>query len=179
MTDKEIERIYRRHRPAFMAWAAKNFDLGEDAALDVYQEASVVFVRNIRLGKLDRTACEPSTYLFAIGRNLALKHLRHRKAHALPVSMAVLEPAVAPEQEVLAQEEHSRLLITQGMANLSEKEQEVLRLYYFEDRSMAEIAGIMGYNNADVAKKMKYVSFRKLATLLLPSKKPKRTAHAG
>lgn len=178
MSDKEIELIYLGHRPAFKAWAAKNFGLTEADALDVYQEATVAFVRNVRLGKLDTTACEPSTYLFAIGRNLALNHIRLNNSRSGSGILSVHEPAQAPEQDLNAEEEHSLHLISRGMAKLSMKEQEVLRLYYFEDRSMAQIAKIMGYNNADVAKKMKYVSFRKLAALILPAKAANSPAYA-
>ncbi len=90
--------------------------------------------------------------------------------------LEVPEPVQIPEYERLTDELHAKDVLARGMEHLSEKEREILRLYYFEERSMADIAGIMGYNNSDVAKKMKYMSFRKLAALITKTMAPRRTA---
>ena len=177
MSDKEIERIYLDHRSAFKAWAGRTFGLSGADAQDVYQEAIVAFVRNVRNGRHDPSSCAPGTYLFALGRNLALKHLRRDK-DALTNGLQLVLPAPDPSSvEERMDEEHEQHLIQLGMAQLTDREREILRLYYFEERSMSEIAGIMGYNNADVAKKMKHVSFRKLATLIRKALAPRSTAH--
>ncbi len=176
MTDPEIERIYLRYRSSFLAWSAKRFGLSKDEALDVYQEAIIAFTRNVRTGRFDPSASEPSTYLFAIGRNQALNVLRDRKGQVAH-QQSILHIAHPPESEQRHDEEYTTHLISAGMRTLSEKEQEILRLYYVEDRSMTEISVAMGYNNADVAKKMKYVAFRKLAALITKAVAPQRAAH--
>ncbi|MFN8350182.1 MAG: sigma-70 family RNA polymerase sigma factor [Flavobacteriales bacterium] len=177
MTDQEIGALYLKHRRSFLGWAVRTYGLSEEEALDIYQEATVAFVRNVRSGKLDDLLCEPSTYLFAIGRNLALKSLRVQRHAGRTAAMEALD-AVAPEHERLEDELHAQHVLAQGMGLLTEKERQVLRLYYFEERSMTDIAQIMGYNNADVAKKMKYVSFRKLAALITKAAIPKSSVHA-
>lgn len=176
MTDPEIERIYLRYRSAFLAWAGKQFGVSRDEAMDVYQDAIVAFVRNVREGRYDPSASEPSTYLFAIGRNLALNALRRRNGQA-DHDLSRLHIAHPAESELAHDQEHTAHLIAHGMARLTDKEREILRLYYSEDRSMTEIAATMGYNNADVAKKMKYVAFRKIATLINKVAAPERAAH--
>ncbi len=176
MTDQEIERIYLHHRTPFKVWAVKHFSLRDEEALDVYQEAIVAFVRNVRNSRYDPTSCTPATYLFAIGRNLALKAIRAQRNNGRNDVLGVLEPTQKPEYELLTEELHTKDVLARGMEHLSEKEREILRLYYFEERSMTDIADIMGYNNADVAKKMKYVSFRKLAALITKAVAPRRTA---
>jgi len=176
MTDAEIEALYLRHRRPFIAWAAKQFGLAQEDALDVYQEAIIAFVRNVRAGRYDPAASEPSTYLFAIGRNQALNALRRRKGRDAR-NVSDLRIAHSPESEQRHDEEHNAHLIAGGMAALSEKEREILRLYYSEERSMTEIAEAMGYHNADVAKKMKYVAFRKIAALITKTVAPQRPAH--
>ena len=176
MTDKEIEQIYLRHRSSFLTWSAKQFGLSRDEALDIYQEAIIAFTRNVRTGKFDPAASEPSTYLFAIGRNHALHLLRRRNGRGIQ-DLSRLHIAHPSESEHHHEQEHTSYLISSGMAALSEKEREILRLYYFEDRSMAEIAKALGYNNADVAKKMKYVAFRKIAALITKPVAPERSAH--
>lgn len=176
MTDQEIERIYLRYRSAFLAWSRKQFGLPKDDALDVYQEAIIAFTRNVREGKFDPSTTEPSTYLFAIGRNHALNTVRRRKGQPA-LDASVLHIAHPPENEQWHDEAHRTHLIGHGMKALTEKEREILRLYYTEERSMTEIADAMGYNNADVAKKMKYVAFRKIAALITKAVALERSAH--
>ena len=176
MTDKEIERVYLQHRTLFLSWSVKRFGLSKDEALDVYQEAIVAFTRNVRGDKFNPTSSVPSTYLFAIGRNLALNTIRSRRSDHWE-DVPRLHIAHPPESDRLFEEQHKVHLIDNGMKALTEKEREILRLYYMEDRSMTEIALVMGYNNALVAKKMKCVAFRKLATHILKMVNPERTAH--
>ncbi len=121
MTDAEIEALYLRHRRPFIAWAAKQFGLAQEDALDVYQEAIIAFVRNVRAGRYDPAASEPSTYLFAIGRNQALNALRRRKGRDAR-NVSDLRIAHSPESEQRHDEEHNAHLIAGGMAALSEKE---------------------------------------------------------
>jgi RNA polymerase sigma factor (sigma-70 family) len=166
MTDREIEQLYLEHRPRFSRWAGRCFRLGAQDALDLYQDAVVVFVRNVRVGRLDPVSCTPVTYLFAIGRNLALKRLRDGKRTLAPDELDDELLSVPADLDELMREEHHQYLVRNGMARLSDREREIIRLYYFEERSMAEIASLMGYKNADVAKKMKHVSFQKLAEFI-------------
>ncbi len=172
MSDHEIEHLYLQHRSGFASWCARNFRLSGQDALDLYQDAVVVFVRNVRDGRLDPAACAPATYLFAIGRNLALKRIRDSKRTMAPEELAETLLSVPSELDGAMEEEHGHYVIRTGMAGLSDRERELLRLYYFEERSMAEIATLMGYKNADVAKKMKHVSFLKLAELIGRAEQP-------
>lgn len=172
MSDQEIEHLYLLHRTRFKGWAHRQFGLAEMDALEVYQEAVVAFVRNVRNGRFDPKSCEPATYLYAIGRNLALKRLRDHKDHLGLEEPDALLLSMAPEWDGVEQEAHDQHTLKTGMARLTEREQEILRLYYHEQRSMSEIAEIMGYKNADVAKKMKHLSFRKLAGLIAQTMLP-------
>jgi len=166
MSDQEIEQLYLQHRPRFISWAGRCFRFGAQDALDLYQDAVVGFVRNVRDGRLDPAACTPATYLFAIGRNLALKRLRDGKRTVAPDELDDELLSVPADLDELMREEHHQYLVRNGMARLSDREREIIRLYYFEERSMAEIASLMGYKNADVAKKMKHVGFQKLAEFI-------------
>lgn len=176
MTDQEIEHIYLRHRSAFLGWSAKQFGLSREDALDIYQEAIVAFTRNVRAGKFVPSASEPSTYLFAIGRNQALNLIRSRNSGRAEEDVA-LRIAHPPETDQLHEDEHNAHLISTGMRSLSDKEQEILRLFYAEERSMTEIAEALGYTNADTAKKMKYVAFRKFAARIMKTVAPERAVH--
>jgi RNA polymerase sigma-70 factor (ECF subfamily) len=172
MSDQEIEHLYLLHRTPFTGWAYSQFGLAEKDALEVYQDAVLAFVRNVRNGRFDPEICGPATYLYAIGRNLALKLLRDRKDHLGLEEPDALLLSMAPEWDGQEKEAHDQHTLKTGMAGLTERERQILRLYYHEHRSMSEIATIMGYKNADVAKKMKHLSFRKLAGLIAQTMLP-------
>lgn len=167
MTGEAISALYLSNRRPFVKWAYKQFGLSEADALDVYQEAIMAFVRQQPLAGV-ALQCKPSTFLFAIGRNLALKQLRDRMRHGNNDHAAFRpkEPMNDPQVFLDAEREHARQVIEAGMAALSDRQREVLRLYYFDGKNMAEIAELMGYNNPNVAKKMKYEGFRKLSALV-------------
>lgn len=167
VTEQAISSTYLSNRGPFVKWARKKFGLREVDALDVYQEAIMAFVRH-QGHQGNALHCEPSTFLFAIGRNLALKHIRNRGRQSdVDLGDADLAGQLNdPEVLLDAERDHACQVIQDGLAALSDRQREVLRLYYFEEKSMAEIAVIMGYNNADVAKKMKYEGFRKLSSLV-------------
>lgn len=172
MSDPEIEQLYLLHKQRFTAWALRQFRLAGEDALEVYQEAVVAFVRNVRNGRFDPASCEPATYLYAIGRNLALKRLRDHKDHLDLGGPEASEVYIDPEFDGLMQEAHDQHMLKEGMARLTEREREILRLYYQEGRTMTDIADLMGYKNSDVAKKMKHMSFRKLAGFIAQTMLP-------
>ncbi|MBK6369393.1 MAG: sigma-70 family RNA polymerase sigma factor [Flavobacteriales bacterium] len=147
------------------------FGISKADAEDIYQESvTALAIRNGKVHGLD-IDCEPSTFLYAVGRNQSLKFLRSRKSNLTNSLKAINSNALAeqPEVDAMFESEHNRALIREGLARLTERQREVLRLYYFEERSMQEVATIMGYNNADVAKKMKYEGLKKLSMLIVRS----------
>ena len=47
-----IAAIYRQLRPEFLSWAALRFKVDQEQIIDVFQEAVIVFYRNVAKGKL-------------------------------------------------------------------------------------------------------------------------------
>src|SRR6056297_2665809 len=71
-----LDEVYLENRDAFLNCIAKNFNLKEEDAADIYQDTLIVFYENVRKGKLKQLSVNLQTYLFSVGKNLALK--RHR-----------------------------------------------------------------------------------------------------
>ena len=82
------------------------------------------------------------TWLFAIGRNLALKHLR--KKRFLPLDREGRDDGTqndTPETDLIKNEQYKQLYL--AMEKLNPDYREILHLIYFEDMSMDEAAVIM------------------------------------
>jgi RNA polymerase sigma-70 factor, ECF subfamily len=115
--------------------------------LGSFQEAEEltqdVFVAAWRKGAhFDASRGRLSTWLMAIGHNLAIDRLRHRSGAARPSLVLVDEtpdPPVSHEDELLDRETARRAL-----AALSAQDQELLSLAYFRGMTAREIAELQG-----------------------------------
>ncbi|HRI60045.1 MAG TPA: sigma-70 family RNA polymerase sigma factor [Saprospiraceae bacterium] len=121
-------------------------------AQDVFQEALVLFDRNLREGRFEGKSAL-TTYFVAIAKWRWVT-LRRQQGRYQELSPAQYDGEVeSPEAETLRAEH--RELLTEAMGHIGERCRELLRLYQL-DYAMEEIAGKMGYSGADVAKKEAY-----------------------
>ena len=127
-------------RPGLQAYLT---GLVGDAALaeDLTQET---FVRLCIKRPPDRGGASFKTWLYAIGRNLALDALRRRQRRGEQPLESLPERAdedAAPEALLLRQERAQAL--RRAMARLPAQQREILRLTYFEGFETAELAKIL------------------------------------
>lgn len=130
-------------------------------AQDIFQESLVLLDRNVREGRFEGKSLL-STYFVAIAKWRWLT-VRRQQGRYTDLSPTHYDEAVeSPETETIRSE--YRELFQEALGQIGERCRELLRLYQL-DHSMEEIAGIMQYNNADVAKKEAYrcrMRFREL-----------------
>ena len=121
-------------------------------AQDVFQEALVLFDRNVREGRFERKSAL-ATYFVAIAKWRWVT-LRRQQGRYTEISPAQYDgEAESPETETLRAEH--RELLAGAMGQIGERCRELLRLYQL-DYAMEEIAAKMGYSGADTAKKEAY-----------------------
>ena len=89
------------------------------------------------------------TWLYTIGRNLALDHLRRQKHKTVSIDDCpeVSDGEPVPENRYLIQED--KKLLHQTMKDLKPEYRQVLFLVYFEGFSCAEVGKIMGKSTAN------------------------------
>lgn len=114
-----------------------------DAALaeDLTQEA---FVRLCLRRPPERGDAGVKTWLYTVGRNLALDALRRRKRRGeqpLEAAPAQENPAASPETLLLQRERAAA--VHRAMAQLPAQQREILRLTYFEGFDLAALARIL------------------------------------
>ncbi len=130
-------------------------------AQDMFQEALVILDRNVREGRYEARSAL-STYFVAIAKWRWVT-VRRQQGRYTDLSPTHYDGEVeSPEAEAIRTE--YRELFQQALAQIGERCRELLRLYQL-DHSMEEIAQIMHYNSADVAKKEAYrcrMRFREL-----------------
>ena len=109
----------------------------EEVMMDAYAEAAA------GTGFSGRSSFK--TWLFAVGKKMAL--MRERKKHILflPVDETEeqeCEMAEPPEMEMLREERNRQLY--QALSGLKSEYRQILTLLYFEDMSMEEVERIIG-----------------------------------
>ena len=135
------ERLFRDHNRALIRYLLTRLD-SEHEARDVAQEAYV------RLLQLDTPGAISflRAYLFKIATNIAVDRVRHksmsRRAHDDISQRAAVDSAPSAERTAIAHEELAT--IGRALNELPPKCRHAFCLHRFSDRSIEEIATIMG-----------------------------------
>lgn len=127
---------------------------------DILQEGILKLDELIREGTF-RGGCRVETFLLGICKNLIRDGVRTRSKVSLKGQITEAEcpdaDAVADRLEFAEQSEDERRrdeLLDQSIENLRENCQDALKTYYFEQKTMTDVAERRGLANADQAKKL-------------------------
>lgn len=168
-----LKKIYFLYREQFEFWIVQSFNIQSEDVKDIYQDSILAMYENIKKGKFTGELCSLKTYLFAIGRNITLHHLKKsstRKEYSH--DEAVLNEVIIKEsvddffEKISIKEQTERAKIIKDKLSLLKKPcREIILLYYFEQLNMQEISQKLAYKNTNVAKAQKYRCMSKLLNL--------------
>ena len=138
-----------------------------DDAKDMLQESIIVLWQNVSAGRF-KLQSKLSTYLVAVAKNKWMVEMRKKKRfvqddppeHAYPSEPGILDKLV--DDEML---DRVRFALDQ----IKPVCKQLLLLFYFEERSMEEIANILSFANMNVAKAKKYQCKKALQDVVLQS----------
>jgi len=162
---KALEDIYRNYRDEFLAFSTK-FNVGEQEAKDVYQDAILVLIENIRKGKLVELKSSVKTYLFSIGKYMFYERGRKKgkviykeevEGELEVGEMQISDPVIlTTEQQLLQKYFHQ----------LGKKCRQILTYFYYRGYDNDEIADALGYENKNVVKSQKSRCLRQIKDLI-------------
>ena len=140
--NEDLKTLLARHREGltlFLYGFLHNMEDAEDIMLYAFAEAAsgtAVFSGRSSF----------KTWLFSIGRNQAMKHLRKRRFFFVSADDAgeITDPADTPETTRLEDERNRHLY--QALDALNTEYRQVLFLLYFEQMSVEEAAAVMKKN---------------------------------
>ncbi|RMH61224.1 MAG: sigma-70 family RNA polymerase sigma factor [Calditrichaeota bacterium] len=172
LSDKEIVRrvrendrtllgqLYIHYSPAIVRFV-KNHGGSQSDAEDVMQEAIIVLWKRIVADTLEPRA-RISTFLFAVAKNIWFNETRRRKRHAIPGTDQEAHADSTPDalETVLSTEQQQQ--VHRALNALQKVCRDLLLLFYFEKRSMSEIAAHLNFANSNTAKAKKYQCLKKL-----------------
>lgn len=165
--DGALRTIYRSWQGEFTSLVSKYSRLDRDELADIFQDAAIILVQNVRSGKLEVLTSSVKTYLFGIGKKLLLKR------HSVPVRTVFLpeiNDAIANSFEFSAHQaietdETSQQLRT-ALGQLGDICQRILTLTFYDNLRSAAIAKTMGYSDETVVRVQRLRCMRKLRELV-------------
>ena len=142
--DEDLRELLARYREElcfFLYGLVRNMEDAEELMLDAFAVASS--------GKanFEGRSCF-KTWLFGIGRNLALKHLRKQRFFLFSLNEEMAADEGVPEVEIL-RSERNRMLY-EAMDQIPSDYRQALHLLYFENMSEDEVALVLKKNKKQV-----------------------------
>lgn len=156
--------LYRQSCTPVTALVTRNSGTGQDAD-DVLQEALVIVWERVRQGRYKHDA-RLETFLYATARNIWLRRLA-RLRREVPRDLdpdETMSDDPSPLDRLIESEETA--MIASALNRLGEPCRSLLILFYWEEASMEEIAGRLGFANPDTAKSKKYQCKKALQEML-------------
>lgn len=165
---KVMHLIYQNTFPKFRSHVLKNSG-NEAQAKDVFQEAFVSCWRNIKEGKLKQES-NVEGYLITIAKNKWIDYLRSSTFKKMVVTESFSHLSIVSEESEKALEKETNIrVVRDAMDQLKESCKLLLRLFYFDRKSMEEISKVMNLAPAS-ARNQKYRCMEKLRALSLQIK---------
>jgi RNA polymerase sigma-70 factor, ECF subfamily len=161
---RAMQVLYARHNVRvyrFIVRLTGNASLAEDLVsevfLDVWRQAEAFEAKS-----------QVSTWLLAIARYKALSALRRRSEEHLDDRMAATIEDTADDPETVVSNNDRNTIVQKCLTRLSPAHREVIDLVYYHEKSVDEVARIVGVPAATVKTRMFYAR-NKMADLLKQS----------
>jgi len=155
--DKQaLQALYRRHNVKVYRFALR-FIRDEAAAEDVVSE---VFIDVWRQAERFERRSQVSTWLLAIARNKALSMLRRRAETALDEEVAEFIEDPSDDPEVTLQKQERSAVLRSCLEQLSPAHREIIDLVYYHEKSIDEVAEVVGVPANTVKTRMFYARKR-------------------
>jgi RNA polymerase sigma-70 factor (ECF subfamily) len=147
---RALEQLFTRHSTRmyrFVLRITSNAPLSEDIVSEVFLE---VWRRPGRF----QARSQVSTWLFAIARNKALQALRSRRHKPIEEDGAADAVDSASDPEAMLHEKSRSMVLNRCLSLLSPIQREIVDLVYYHEKSVAEVAQIVGIPAGTVKTRM-------------------------
>lgn len=157
---KSTEEIYKQNYNLIQALIVNNNGTTDDAR-DIFQESMVVLFEKARSGTFQLN-CQIKTYIYSVAKRLWLKRLQQQSRFTEEWNDSGNLVKVDDDMEIHEQKDQEFDLMHHSIQNMGEPCKSLLEAFYFQKKSMQEIAENFGYTNSENAKTQKYKCLMRL-----------------
>jgi RNA polymerase sigma factor (sigma-70 family) len=162
--EEALVMLYQSNQKVIRGFVTSNRGLPDDAE-DMLQEALLILWERVRSGRFEHAA-KLDTFVFGTVKNLWLRHLARKRREVRGAFNLDDVPLDDPSSLDRLVENEQAAAISRALERLGEPCRTLLLLFYWEERSMAEIAAALGFANADTVKSKKYQCKKALRQML-------------
>jgi RNA polymerase sigma factor (sigma-70 family) len=145
--------LYRKYQRLIFSHVIRNGGNEKDAE-DILQETVITLWQKVTMSNFELNV-KLSTYLLAIAKNKWLAELRKMKKNIIQNIEETVIDGNPTSLDILVDNEKIQI-VRDALDVIAPICKKLLLLFYFEGRSMTDIAQILEFANADVAKAKKY-----------------------
>ena len=140
------EKLYAQYREPVFRYILKRVQ-NQAEAEDLLSEVFLKVHSNLHTYAPEKASI--STWIYTIAHNTVCNYYRNAHLQALPLDEEIVADSKDPVEQALMQE-----LLAQALETLSQREQDIVVLYYYHDLPLKEIAEKIGvsYTNAKFIK---------------------------
>ncbi|MCZ2099999.1 MAG: sigma-70 family RNA polymerase sigma factor [Chitinophagales bacterium] len=162
--NSSLEEIYTTQRGGCIAYLQNQFQLSEEDAIEIFQLSVIVLYDNITNDKLQTLNVQLKSYLFGIAKNKCYELFKKKKKEITTYDNDLLNLYLADEIDSDDSAEQLQLLV-KSLDDLGQPCNELLQLFYYQNKKIDEIADTFHYKNTDTAKNMKYKCLKRLQSI--------------
>lgn len=155
--------LYKEEYPKIEKYILRNSGTRDDA-LDVFQEAVIALYSHIKLKKFN-PEYEIGAFLYVVGCNRWKKSNRKKvkAVEELPSEYNGISE-IETLQNIYTDE--TRNIISELFSKIGDNCRKILEMTFYNNYSLKDIAGMLGYENEDTVKTRRYKCKQKLMSLL-------------
>ncbi|MCC5932231.1 MAG: sigma-70 family RNA polymerase sigma factor [Cyclobacteriaceae bacterium] len=162
--DEILDKIYKKYRNDFIHWAMQRYNISEHDAKDVFQFSVIKLYENIVNRRINEFKASVKTYVFAIAKN-KISEIRKRNAKWVFQADELIKDDLYELLDWHAEENYKNDLINrlnEVLNRLGKPCSEILKLFYYHNQSLHQMAEILSYKNVDSVKTQKYKCLSRL-----------------
>ncbi len=141
--------VYSKYKPMIIK-LMQGFKLSNDQVDDIFQDGLIILIKNLRNGKFSRQA-KVSTYFYGICRNLVFQKSSKKTETTLSSDSEFLLDQVqeeVSEMDGLIEKENQFAQLESAMQKISEECRKIFQGFYYQRKSMNELAEELGYTSS-------------------------------
>ena len=158
-----IQNLYNNNRDMIFNLVTANSGT-YDEAKDIMQEGVIAVYNRLNDSSMSPLTCSLSTYLYSVCKNIWLNELRKKGKSTILIDteINIKDLADSQEIEILLEKEQKIVSLEKGLEQLGDTCKNLLKLFYYQRKSLEEIISVVGLSNTNAAKTKKYKCIQQL-----------------
>lgn len=166
-----LESVYKSQLSICQSWINKNFKKQPQETKDILIDAIVILSENANMNKINASSTLVSTYLLGICKNLIKQSNKNQPLYVVLDNDVKDDFNIEEFTTKLENEAFQIKTLEECLENLGHPCSTIIKEFYLNQLKQEKITTLMGYQNGNVTKSMKYKCLNRLKILFFKNNK--------